>query len=118
MNKKDKPVVIWLLAGCLLIFIMVVVGGITRLTNSGLSMVDWKLIMGMLPPLNEAEWIATFEKYKQFPEYQLVNFTFTLEEFKAIFFWEYLHRMIGRFIGIVFIIPFIVFLIKKRYLRK
>lgn len=118
MNKKDKPVVIWLLAGCLLIFLMVVIGGITRLTNSGLSMVDWKLIMGMVPPMNEAEWVDTFDKYQQFPEYQQVNFTFTLEEFKAIFFWEYLHRMIGRFIGVVFIIPFIVFLIQKRLSKK
>ena len=118
MNRKDKPVVIWLLTGCLLIFVMVVIGGITRLTNSGLSMVDWKLIMGMLPPLSEAEWLSTFKKYQQFPEYQQVNFMFTLEEFKAIFFWEYLHRMIGRFIGMVFIIPFFIFLIKKRLSKK
>lgn len=118
MKKQDKPVVIWLFSGCLLIFLMVVIGGITRLTNSGLSMVDWKLIMGMLPPLSEAEWITTFEKYKQFPEYQQVNFSFTLQEFKAIFFWEYLHRMIGRFMGMVFIIPFFIFLIKKRLSKK
>ena len=118
MNKKDKPVVIWLLTGCLLIFVMVVVGGITRLTNSGLSMVDWKLIMGMLPPMSESEWLITFEKYKQFPEYQQVNFMFTLSEFKSIFFWEYFHRMIGRFIGMVFIIPFFIFLIKKRLSKK
>lgn len=118
MTKRDKPVVLWLLTGCLLIFVMVVVGGITRLTNSGLSMVDWKLIMGMIPPMNEAEWILTFDKYKQFPEYQQVNFTFSLDEFKAIFFWEYLHRMIGRLIGIVFIIPFLIFLIQKRLSKK
>jgi cytochrome c oxidase assembly protein subunit 15 len=117
-NNPHKPVVIWLLTGCIMIFLMVVIGGITRLTNSGLSMVDWKLIMGMIPPLNEQEWLETFNKYKQFPEYQQVNFMFTLEEFKSIFFWEYLHRLIGRLIGIVFIIPFIYFLIRKKLTKK
>ncbi len=117
-NNPHKPVIIWLLTGCLLIFLMVVIGGITRLTNSGLSMVDWKLVMGMIPPLTEQDWIATFNKYKQFPEYQEVNFMFTLEEFKAIFFWEYLHRLIGRIIGIVFIVPFFYFLIKKKITGK
>ena len=85
-NNPHKSVIIWLLTGCLLIFLMVVIGGITRLTNSGLSMVDWKLIMGMVPPLSEKDWIETFNQYKQFPEYQEVNFMFTLEEFKSIFF--------------------------------
>jgi len=118
MNTQDKSVIVWLLTGCLLIFLMVVIGGITRLTNSGLSMVDWKLIMGMIPPLNEQEWMETFEKYKQFPEYQQVNFTFTLSEFKSIFFWEYLHRLIGRLIGLVFVIPFVYFLIQKKLSKK
>jgi cytochrome c oxidase assembly protein subunit 15 len=118
MNKSDKPVIIWLLTGCLLIFLMVVIGGITRLTNSGLSMVDWKLIMGMIPPLNEQEWLVIFEKYKEFPEYQQVNSHFTLADFKAIFFWEYLHRFIGRLIGLVFIVPFIYFLIRKKFSSK
>ena len=94
--NPHKSVIIWLLTGCALIFLMVVVGGITRLTNSGLSMVDWKLVVGMIPPLNEQDWINTFDKYKQFPEYQEVNYLFTLDEFKAIFFWEYIHRLIGR----------------------
>jgi len=113
-EKADRSVIIWLLTGCLLIFVMVVIGGITRLTHSGLSMVDWNLFMGAIPPLNENQWIETFNNYKQFPEYQKVNFTFTLEEFKSIFFWEYLHRLIGRLIGLVFIIPFVYFLIRKR----
>ena len=113
-----KPIIYWLLTGCSLIFLMVVIGGITRLTNSGLSMVDWKLIMGMVPPLSEQDWIETFNQYKQFPEYQGVNFMFTLAEFKAIFFWEYLHRLIGRLIGIVFIVPFFYFLIKKKFTKK
>ena len=116
-NSK-KSVIIWLLTGCALIFLMVIIGGITRLTNSGLSMVDWKLIMGMAPPLSEQDWMNTFNKYKQFPEYQQVNYMFTLEEFKAIFFWEYLHRLIGRIIGMVFIIPFVYFLIKKKITGK
>lgn len=111
--NSNRPVIYWLLTGCLLIFIMVLVGGITRLTNSGLSMVEWNLIMGSIPPLNEAEWLIAFEKYKQFPEYQMVNYHFTLEEFKPIFFWEYLHRLLGRLVGLVFIIPFIYFLFKK-----
>lgn len=112
--RRNKAIVVWLLSGCSLIFLMVVVGGITRLTNSGLSMVNWNLIMGVVPPLNEEQWLDTFEAYKQFPEYQLKNFHFTLDEFKSIFFWEYFHRLLGRLIGLVFIIPFIYFLIKKR----
>ena len=118
IQQQNKPVFYWLISGCLLIFLMVIIGGITRLTNSGLSMVEWKLIMGMIPPLNEAQWIETFEKYKQFPEYQIVNTHFTIEEFKSIFFWEYLHRLLGRIIGLVFIVPFIYFLIKKRLSKK
>jgi cytochrome c oxidase assembly protein subunit 15 len=115
LNKNPhKSVIIWLLSGCALIFLMVVVGGVTRLTNSGLSMVDWKLIMGMVPPLSEQDWIATFNEYKNFPEYKEVNFMFSLSEFKEIFFWEYIHRLIGRLIGLVFIIPFFYFLVKKK----
>jgi heme a synthase len=113
-SNYNGAVFTWLISGCVLIFITVVVGGITRLTNSGLSMVDWHLFMGTVPPMNEADWVKTFESYKQYPEYQQVNFNFTLAEFKSIFFWEYLHRMIGRLIGMVFIIPFIYFLIKKK----
>lgn len=113
-NNPHKSVIIWLLSGCTLIFLMVVIGGITRLTNSGLSMVDWKLFMGVIPPLNEQEWLATFEKYKQFPEYQEVNYLFSLNEFKSIFFWEYLHRLFGRLIGLAFIVPFFYFLIRDK----
>ena len=91
---------------------MVVIGGITRLTNSGLSMVEWKLIMGSVPPLSEKEWQATFEKYQQFPEYQKINSNYTLSDFKAIFWWEYSHRLLGRLIGIIFLIPFIIFWLK------
>ncbi|MFD2550307.1 COX15/CtaA family protein [Bizionia sediminis] len=114
MKKDNKTVVYWLLTGCILIFIMVVVGGITRLTDSGLSMTDYRLITGTIPPLNEAEWQEAFEVYQQYPEFQKLHYHFTLEDFKDIYFWEWFHRVIGRVIGLVFIIPFIYFLIKKR----
>lgn len=113
-NNVHKPIINWLLLGCLLIFLMVLIGGLTRLTNSGLSMVEWNMFMGSLPPMNDAEWIETFEKYKQYPEYQLINFNFGLDEFKKIFLWEYTHRFLGRLIGLVFIIPFLWFLFRKK----
>lgn len=114
--KKDTSVIIWLLSGCLLLFIMVVVGGITRLTNSGLSMTDWHLVTDTLPPLTQEKWVAAFEEYKKFPEYQKINIhnDFQLADYQFIYFWEWFHRFIGRIIGLVFIIPFLYFLIKKR----
>jgi cytochrome c oxidase assembly protein subunit 15 len=112
--KDNKKVIYWLLTGCTLIFVMVVVGGITRLTHSGLSISNYKLISGTIPPMNEVEWNEAFDLYKQYPEYQKLNTNFTLEDFKDIYFWEWFHRVIGRFIGIVFIIPFLYFLIKKQ----
>ena len=98
----------------MLIFIMVVVGGITRLTHSGLSISNYKLISGTIPPMNAVEWQEAFDLYKQYPEYQKLNNQFTLEDFKDIYFWEWLHRVIGRFIGLVFLIPFLYFLITKQ----
>jgi cytochrome c oxidase assembly protein subunit 15 len=112
--KDNKKVIYWLLTGCTLIFIMVLVGGITRLTHSGLSISNYKLISGTIPPMNDTEWQAAFDLYKQYPEYQKLNNTFGLEDFKDIYFWEWFHRVIGRFIGIVFIIPFLYFLLKKQ----
>lgn len=116
MKNKDKAVIIWLLSGCSLLFIMVIVGGITRLTNSGLSMTDWHLVTDTFPPLTEAKWQETFEQYKQFPEYKKINIhnDFQLDDYKFIYFWEWFHRFIGRIIGLVFFIPFVYFLIKKR----
>ena len=116
MRNKNKAIIIWLLSGCFLVFIMVVVGGITRLTNSGLSMTDWHLVTDTFPPLTEAKWQETFEQYKQFPEYQKINIhnNFTLSDYKFIYFWEWFHRFIGRIIGLVFIIPFVYFLIMKK----
>ena len=116
MKNKNKAVIIWLLSGCLLLFIMVVVGGITRLTNSGLSMTDWHLVTDTFPPLTEEKWSQAFEEYKKFPEYQKINIhnDFQLEDYKFIYFWEWFHRFIGRIIGLVFLIPFVYFLLKKR----
>ena len=116
MKKENKSVIIWLLSGCFLLFIMVVVGGITRLTNSGLSMTDWHLVTDTFPPLTEAKWQETFERYKQFPEYQKINIhnDFSLSDYKFIYFWEWFHRFIGRIIGLVFLVPFVYFLAKKR----
>ncbi|MGC4041584.1 MAG: COX15/CtaA family protein [Flavobacterium sp.] len=114
--KKDKAVIYWLLSGCILVFIMVVVGGITRLTNSGLSMTDWHLVTDTLPPLTEEKWQHAFDEYKKFPEYQKINIhnDFQLSDYKFIYFWEWFHRFIARILGLVFIIPFFYFLIKKR----
>jgi len=112
--KKNKYVVYWLLTGCFLIFVMVLVGGITRLTHSGLSISDYKLIQGTIPPMNEQEWQEAFELYKQYPEYQKLNYHYGIEEFKDIYFWEWLHRVLGRFIGVVFILPFLYFLATKK----
>ncbi len=114
-NMKDNnKVIYWLITGCVLIFIMVVVGGITRLTHSGLSISSYKLISGTIPPMNEIEWQEAFDLYKQYPEYKKLNNHFNLQNFKDIYFWEWLHRVIGRFIGMVFIIPFLYFLLKKQ----
>lgn len=108
-----RSMLIWLFAGCFLVFGMVVVGGITRLTGSGLSITEWKVVTGAIPPLNEAQWLTEFEKYKQIPQYQQMNAHFTLEDFKFIFFWEYIHRLFGRMIGVVFMIGFVFFVIKR-----
>lgn len=116
--KQSKAVIYWLLSGCVLVFIMVVVGGITRLTNSGLSMTDWHLVTDTFPPLTEEKWQKAFDAYKQFPEYQKINQYqeggFTLSDYKFIYFWEWFHRFIGRIIGLVFIVPFVYFLFKKK----
>ncbi|PWI30368.1 heme A synthase [Flavobacteriaceae bacterium LYZ1037] len=118
MKKDNKKVIYWLLTGCVLIFIMVIIGGITRLTDSGLSISNYKLITGTIPPIGEAEWQEAFELYQQYPEFQKLHSHFTLEDFKGIYFWEWLHRVIGRLIGIVFFIPFLYFLLTKQLTKK
>lgn len=118
MNSTDqaarKQIAAWLLLCCAMVFAMVVVGGVTRLTHSGLSIVEWQPLVGTLPPLNEAQWLEVFHKYQQTPEYQKVNFDMGLDEFKGIFWWEYFHRLLGRSIGAVFLLPFLYFLLRKK----
>lgn len=113
VQPSDKPIAYWLMTGCALICIMVALGGITRITQSGLSMTTWN-ITGSLPPMEETEWTKEFSRYQEFPEYKLINRNFTLEEFKNIYWWEYFHRMIGRLTGIVFLIPLAWFVIKRK----
>ncbi len=108
-SRQDRAVATWLLGVCALVFAMVILGGVTRLTGSGLSMVDWKPIAGILPPLNAADWQTLFEMYQQSPEFQKVNSHMDVHAFKGIFWLEYLHRVLGRLIGIAFIVPFVFF---------
>lgn len=108
-KNTDKYVFNWLITGCILIGLMLIIGGITRLTQSGLSMVSWDPIMGAIPPLSQEEWEVSFEMYKQSPEFHHYNSDFTLSEYKSIFFWEYIHRLLGRIIGLVFLFPCIYF---------
>lgn len=104
-NKERKSVFRWLIIGCILIGVILVVGGITRLTQSGLSMVKWEPVVGAIPPLSEKEWEESFELYKQTPEFHTYNNDFSIQDYKKIFFWEYLHRLLGRILGLVFLIP-------------
>ena len=111
--KPDKNSLIlgyWLLICALFVYLMIIVGGVTRLTQSGLSMVEWSPIMGVLPPIGDTAWLEVFEKYKQFPEYQQVNVGMSLEAFKSIFWWEYGHRVLGRIIGLVYLLPLLLFI--------
>ena len=107
--RTPTAVAAWLLLCCALVFAMVVVGGVTRLTHSGLSIVEWQPIVGTLPPLDEAQWLEAFAKYKLTPEYRKVNHAMGLDEFKGIFWWEYFHRLLGRMIGMVFLLPLLWF---------
>ena len=109
----QRSIAVWLLACCVLVFAMVVVGGVTRLTNSGLSIVEWQPIIGTLPPLSQSDWEVVFEKYHQTPQYKKVNQGMSLDEFKGIFWWEYFHRLLGRGIGLAFFIPFVYFVARK-----
>lgn len=115
-RRVDKPpvtIVVWLVVCCLLIFVMVLLGGSVRLTGSGLSMVDWRPIMGVIPPINHADWLEAFEKYRQFPEFRIRNSDMDLSHFKFIFWMEYTHRLLGRIIGLAFLLPFLYFLWRR-----
>lgn len=115
--ERRRPLQVWLYAVAAMTLAVLVVGGITRLTLSGLSIVDWKPLMGVIPPLNEAQWQRAFDMYRQFPEYQTWRSGMTLHEFKFIFFWEYLHRLLARTIGLVFLVPFVFFWVKGWFTR-
>lgn len=117
-SDRSRPVAIWLFIVAVMVFAMVVVGGATRLTDSGLSITQWKPIMGALPPMSEQAWRESFELYKQIPQFQLVNPDMTLEGYKAIFWWEWAHRLLGRTVGVVFAIPFVIFLIRRDIPRR
>lgn len=112
--KYDRQIAIWLVVCAAVIFGMIILGGVTRLTHSGLSMVEWKPLVGIIPPLSSLEWQETFYKYQQFPEYQKVNMGMSLSEFKSIFLFEYAHRVLGRLIGVIFLIPFLFFWLSGR----
>ena len=112
--KYTKTIRIWLLIGLIMLVGQVILGGITRLTGSGLSITRWDIITGVIPPLNVNQWQEAFELYKQTPQYHKINSSFTLSDFKFIYFWEYFHRLWVRSLGIIFLIPFIVFVLKKK----
>ena len=111
-TPQDRRIALWLFICCAMVFSMVILGGVTRLTGSGLSMVEWDPIFGIVPPLDEQTWNETFDLYKQSPEYQKINIGMDLEGFKYIYWFEYTHRVLGRTIGMVFLLPFLFFLAK------
>ena len=117
-DYKSRAVANWLLLGVGMTIIQIALGGITRLTGSGLSITEWDVVTGALPPMSEAAWQTLFAKYKTTPQFQLLNFDFTLANFKFIFFWEWFHRLWARTIGLVFAIGFIYFLVKKYFQPK
>ena len=114
-SSRTRVVAIWLMIGVSMLIIQILLGGVTRLTGSGLSITEWNVITGTLPPLNEQKWIEEFNKYKQTQQFLLLNSDFTLQDFKSFFFWEWIHRFWARLIGVVFAIPFIIFLFQKRF---
>jgi heme a synthase len=113
-----RQLAVWLLVCCALVFAMVVVGGVTRLTHSGLSIVEWQPIVGTVPPFSDTQWQETFYKYQQTPEYQKLNQGMSLDEFRGIFWWEYVHRLLGRTIGLVFLLPLLYFALSRRVDRR
>lgn len=116
-QRANRAVSNWILLGVIMLLVQVLLGGITRLTGSGLSITEWNVVTGALPPLNEQQWLTEFEKYRQTPQYRIINTHFTLADFKFIFFWEWFHRFWARLIGVVFVVGF-VYLLAKKYLRK
>ncbi|MDQ2961894.1 MAG: COX15/CtaA family protein [Pseudomonadota bacterium] len=115
--RDRRAVAAWLLCCCALLFALIVVGGVTRLTHSGLSITEWRPIVGTLPPLTDADWAGVFAKYRATPEYRQVNSGMSLDAFKRIFWWEYAHRLLGRAIGVAFLLPYLWFLVRRRIPR-
>lgn len=113
-DKAAKSVRIWLIFGLIMVFLQILIGGVTRLTGSGLSITEWEVVLGILPPMNAAEWNAAFHKYQQIDQFKLVNSQMSLSEFKYIFFWEWFHRLWARLMGFVFLIPLIYFVIRGK----
>ena len=118
MKQFSRVVKIWLLAGCVLLFFQVVIGGITRITGSGLSITKWEIVTGTLPPMNDIQWEEAFDLYKETPQYQKINEGMSMSDFKFIYFWEYFHRLWARIMGLVFLFPFIYFLWTKAFDNK
>lgn len=113
LNRKNTYITIWLYLSLFLVFLLIFIGGLTRLTESGLSITSWELFSGILPPLNEKQWQNYFSLYKQIPQYKEINLGMSMAEFKYIFWWEYIHRLLARLAALAFVLPFIYFLVKK-----
>ncbi|MDB5232880.1 MAG: cytochrome oxidase assembly protein [Chitinophagaceae bacterium] len=118
VSRSSRPVAMWLLTGVFMLVVQILLGGITRLTGSGLSITEWDVITGSLPPLNEHQWLNEFHKYQQTPQFRLLNTGFTLNDFKSIFFWEWFHRFWARLMGIVFLMGFVIFWFQKRFTKE
>tara|TARA_B100001057_G_scaffold110752_1_gene108834 strand:- start:6569 stop:7594 length:1026 start_codon:yes stop_codon:yes gene_type:complete len=122
MHDKEKKInklfIYWLCTSLILVYFTILIGGLTRLTDSGLSITEWELFKGILPPLTDKSWYLYFEAYKKIPQYELINSNMSLSEFKVIFYWEYFHRMIARIIGLFFMIPLIFFYLSKKINRR
>jgi len=116
--KINTVFLYWLIVSLILVYLIIIIGGLTRLTNSGLSIIEWEIFKGILPPLNKTSWDIYFEKYKLIPQYKLLNNNMTLEKFKIIFYWEYFHRLLARLIGLFFFIPLIFFYFSKEIEKK
>jgi len=114
LNKENKPLIIWVTSLLIALFTLVLVGGATRVTDSGLSITEWEPVIGVLPPFTLESWMIEFNKYKLIPEYSLINYQMTLTEFKVIYLWEWGHRFLARIVGLIALVPFIYFLIKKK----
>ncbi len=117
-KKINKLFIYWLNISLILVFFIIIVGGLTRLTDSGLSITEWELFEGILPPLSQISWENYFEEYKKIPQYKILNFDMSLEEFKVIFYWEYFHRILARIIGLFFLIPLIYFYFSNKIDKK